>query len=702
MYCPKCGTFFNEQVSFCGKCGAPMNVSSTTPAPSMPVSSAPITAAPQTIPQNIPTPQAIPQHISVHQAVNPVIPKKKKRSPIVIGIITFCSIFLFFIAIFLVASAFQVKNRTILIYMAGANLESEAGIASADLSSIDYSTIDLKTTNVLVYAGGAKRWYNKFNPMENAIYKLTTDGFIRVRQYDLKNMGETNTFQLFLDYVSENYPNTRYDLIFWNHGLGMLGSISDEHTDDYLSIKEMTMALEKSNITKRRKFDSVTFRTCLNSTAEVANVYAKYAKYMVASEEVTVGSASTNVLSFINNLELKDNGFQYGEKFVNSYKELVSKLSFFGAIDSTYAVIDLSKYSKLKDAVNDFFSDISVEQHYADIARVRATLHQYGESHDTLDYDTVDLYQLVDSLKSYSPEKGEKVLSILKEMIVLNWATNDASHGLSIYFPFKGRGGVQNIHMSLYSTIDFIPSYSNFITTFYNIKNNKTSSFAMNLSDNSVQVKDKKEFQLQLTDEQMNNYAYSSYIVFRKEENNYYTPIYSGTNSTLSSEGVLSTHLTDRLIKVVDKENNTEHFIQAYEKESADQYRTYNTVAVLNDFSGDEFVVDPAIITLKLDEASDVHISSVIKSEDEKPNTIQLNLDRYSTIDFGNFRYKILDDQGNYSPNWESNNTYYMIEVKKDQYEFKTSSLDDGEYYCIFKIYDVSNQYTYSKLVKIG
>ena len=95
-------------------------------------------------------------------------------------------------------------------------------------------------------------------------------------------------------------------------------------------------------------------------------------------------------------------------------------------------------------------------------------------------------------------------------------------------------------------------------------------------------------------------------------------------------------------------------------------------------------------------------ISSVIKSEDEKPNTIQLNLDRYSTIDFGNFRYKILDDQGNYSPNWESNNTYYMIEVKKDQYEFKTSSLDDGEYYCIFKIYDVSNQYTYSKLVKIG
>ena len=34
-------------------------------------------------------------------------------------------------------------------------------------------------------------------------------------------------------------------------------------------------------------------------------------------------------------------------------------------------------------------------------------------------------------------------------------------------------------------------------------------------------------------------------------------------------------------------------------------------------------------------------------------------------------------------------------------YELKTASLDDGDYYCIFKIYDVSNSYTYSKLVHV-
>lgn len=84
-----------------------------------------------------------------------------------------------------------IESRTFMIYMIGSNLETDHGIASADLAAIDPDLIDLENVNILLYTGGTKRWHNFISNEENAIYQLKEDGFEKIKTYDKKNMGGT-------------------------------------------------------------------------------------------------------------------------------------------------------------------------------------------------------------------------------------------------------------------------------------------------------------------------------------------------------------------------------------------------------------------------------------------------------------------------------------------------------------------------------
>ena len=62
-----------------------------------------------------------------------------------------------------------------------------------------------------------------------------------------------------------------------------------------------------------------------------------------------------------------------------------------------------------------------------------------------------------------------------------------------------------------------------------------------------------------------------------------------------------------------------------------------------------------------------------------------------------------IDENGNYTNNWESSDSIYYISVEPGKYDLKYSNLDSkGEYYCLFKIFDVKKQVHYSNLVKIN
>ena len=103
-----------------------------------------------------------------------------------------------------------------------------------------------------------------------------------------------------------------------------------------------------------------------------------------------------------------------------------------------------------------------------------------------------------------------------------------------------------------------------------------------------------------------------------------------------------------------------------------------------------------------------VQITPTVQKDDDLIQGTTLDLKDYNTIQFTKFRYKILDENGNYTPDWQSNSTLYLWEVKnkeglnKKSFDIKRVSLDEnGEYYCVFMIIDIKNNVVYSNLVKI-
>ena len=430
-------------------------------------------------------------------------PKNNKMyKKLIIGILLLAVVVLSGVAVLSVTNKFQTNTRTIMIYMSGSNLESDSGIATADLAAIIPQEIDLEKTNVLVYTGGTKKWLNDYiKADENAIYLLEENGFSKLESYDSNNLGNSSTFESFLTYSYEKYRAEEFDLIIWNHGLGALGSVLDDHTSDFLTVAEMSTALKNSPFNKKNKMEAVIFRTCLNGTAEVASTFAPYSKYMIASEEITFGHPSSNVLSFINQVEEADDGITIGKKFISSYQRQMDDIDPFGSKDSTYSVIDLSQMEELQAALDDFFKDIDVKNNYAELAKIRSNLYQYAvESANSTDYDTVDLYELITKLSYLSPTKATKILDILDGMIEHNWSTDDSSHGLAIYFPFNGNSSAIQMHMQVYNSVNLSTSYHTFIKTFNAIQN-ETPTYNFNISTNNNKMKN-KEFSLQLTNEQ--------------------------------------------------------------------------------------------------------------------------------------------------------------------------------------------------------
>ena len=125
-------------------------------------------------------------------------------------------------------------TRTIMIYMAGSNLESDAAIATSELDSIKPNEVDLDNINILVYTGGTLKWHNYVNPNENAIYQLTDNGFKKIQTYEKISLGESSTFTNFLNYAYKNFKTDNYDLVIWDHGLGALGAVNDDNFNDFL------------------------------------------------------------------------------------------------------------------------------------------------------------------------------------------------------------------------------------------------------------------------------------------------------------------------------------------------------------------------------------------------------------------------------------------------------------------------------------
>ena len=588
----------------------------------------------------------------------------------------------------------DINSRTIMIYMVGSNLETEYEIATSDLKLIKPSDVDLDNVNVILYTGGTRTWHNYISNKENAIYKLEETGFEKIKTYSKLNMGDATTLSSFLNYGYNNYHTDLYDLIIYDHGGAIDGAVYDDFTDDNLSLADFKEALSNSKFNSNNKLDAVLFRTCLNGTLEVANIFAPYANYLIASEEITNGAKGTSVLQFINDLEIQDTPIDLGKKYIAEYTSMIKRIDPTGiSVDPMYAIIDLNQVDALTKEFNTFIKTVDLDRYYNQIVRLRTNMFQFGYSYyGESEYDMVDLYSLINGLKAYSTYDTTKLFDLYNKTVVYNQTSIDDSYGLSIYFPY--RGNKTSKFLRVYKKLDFNEDYLQFIKDYQaKVGSGKHSSFA-SLTD--AKFSD-KEFSLQLSEEQYNEYAESIYLIFKKESNNNFSLIFSSDNVTLDDTGLLSTNISNNLIKVTDSKGNSNHLIMV-ERYKSSSTPVLNTTASLLSYNGEELLkATAANVYFKINK-NVPEISQFINIADG----VILNIEDYDKIGFVNSRFNILDENGNYKSDWDTISTdVFMVDTNED-YSFSLATLDDGEYYCVFKIVDVYGNAFFSKLSNLN
>lgn len=614
------------------------------------------------------------------------------------------------IIMLLISSLLIVKNngpnsvsRSIMIYMDGSNLESDNKIATSDLDGISPSKVDLENVNVYLYTGGTKKWFNFVSSEENAIYKLTEDGFKKEKIYSKKNMGDPDTLSEFLTYVYKNSKTDKYDLVLYDHGGATDGAIYDDFTDDNLSLTDFKKALELSPFNKRNKLETVLFRTCLNATIEVANSFKNYADYMVASEEVTNGSSNTSVLNYINDITKDDTAITYSKKFISAYEKQMKDIDPFGfSTNSMYSIINLNIVDEFNDAFDKYIGGVELKNNYNNIVRLRSNLFQFATSADDNDYDTVDLYNLIVGLEPYTKIKSTKVKQLYTKLISYNWSSIDEAKGISIYFPYNGSESAQKVLMSVYGDLTYSNNYKKLITSFKDMHENGTvTSFSSKLFNNNISV-NKKEFSLELTNEQANDYADSIYIIFKKEKDGKFTLIYSSDNTKLKNN-ILKTNISDNLLKVkIDEEDNEYFYIPLVERKK-DNKKQISFGGILQNYTNG-VDLKSARWYVGYDKKNKPYVSNVIIKDDKEKGIggAVADLDKYTSYSILSSHYQILDNNGNYTDNWDNNGIIQGYEFKKDEFILEKASLDDnGEYYCIFKIRDIYGKTYYSKLMNL-
>ena len=343
-------------------------------------------------------------------------------------------------------------DHTVLIYMCGADLESENQLATGDIQEILKVSGQPDDVNIVIETGGANSWASTYGISSTKLerYHVENKSLVRDNQLTYASMGLTSTLQSFIEYGLNNYPANRVGLVFWNHGGGMRGVCYDEKkNDDVLKNSEIRSAVSGalSNCgMSGQKLEWVGYDACLMAVQDIAITNAEYFNYMVASEESEAGygwdydnwvddlyskKTTTTILKAIVDSFISDNGgassssgdqtlsymnLSYAAAYKSAWENLASQLN---------SVVTSSNKSSFNSAIT------SNVKHYADT-----------------DYDyfcTFDAWDFVDKLANNSAFSSFRVDSSYTtavknahaNLVAYNLAQKGAgvSKGLCMYWP---------------------------------------------------------------------------------------------------------------------------------------------------------------------------------------------------------------------------------------------------------------------------
>lgn len=437
------------------------------------------------------------------------------------------------------------KGWTVMVYMVGSNLESRFGNASRDIEEMSSAGVDYGTSNVVVYAGGTRRWQSDLPSDRNSVLDLSRgeDDRVVASTEGKADMGAPDTLSEFVNYAKEHYPAEHYALVMWDHGGGPLwGYGADEnYNNDTLLLSEMRRAMDDTSFAGGAKLDLVGFDACLMGSAEVASLWSSYANYLVASEELEPGDGwDYGALAALNQ---SPDAPQLAKRIVDDYgsyyKQAASDLS---NPDVTLAAYDLSRIGDVSDALGELASTLDGrlgEGSYAHLSQARGEARALGLSSTESrgeGYDLIDLASLCSGLDADAQREAEGLRSAIRASIVSSTSNVDGLGGLSVYFP----GGNSELYQA--SGEDVLGDIS--VSDAYRAFCNDYASDWLGASPADWTLGEVTStddaYELQLTNEQLENLSGAYYTVLaRSNDAGEFSPVLENVRIRPDDQGIL-------------------------------------------------------------------------------------------------------------------------------------------------------------------
>ncbi len=489
-------------------------------------------------------------------------------------------------------SGYQNKKdaNTIMIYMVGSDLESgsngsEGGCASNDLIEIMDSGIDTKKNNVLVYTGGSLYWQIGVPADQNCVLRLEDEENFEIvgASNSITSMGEPQTLTDFLNFAVEYYPAEHYSLIFWDHGGGpLMGFGVDELFDgDGLLLSELDEALGNSAFgADGAHLDWMGFDACLMGTIEVAGLCSKYADYLVASEELEPGFGWH--YGFLSELNTTSDPEKITKAIVDYYGAFYDYCAELGyPMVATLACYDLDKADETLAAMDNLFYAMSEKLEAGDYSRLAQLRNKVkaiglsGTEDRSNSMDLVDLGDLAKRMNSEYATEADKLLEVIDELIFHEYTNQRFTSGVSVYYPYDSELMFEYAGF-LYETLDTSENYKNYIDGFTDVWMNGKIDADWKLNKLAVDD-DKKEYTMQLSEEQLKNLSSASFTILEETIDGVYSPILDGCLLEPDENGVLHVDLDQELFFLLADGENAGTAWPFRMMESTEDRITYNS-----------------------------------------------------------------------------------------------------------------------------
>ena len=376
------------------------------------------------------------------------------------------------------------KTFTLMVYMCGTDLESDGGMASADLYEMVQSGVKADgNLTVLVQTGGTKDWQTSgLSNRKVERWLLSEQGIQLVDSVGSADMGDANTLYDFLQFGLDNCAADRYGLILWDHGAGASGGVcNDEMSEDCLYMSEIYDSLNKaSKHDNFSKFAFIGFDACLMATYEMACTLEPFADYMIGSEELEPGTG-WSYTGWLPTLA-SDPGVdieKLGKLLVDSF--VTDTLKNDPSEYATLAMLDLNNMPALRQAVEDMGAALGGQitaGNLTGISRVRQNVRSFGEAFDYAS-DMIDMTVFADAYSQYDKASAKAIKAALKDVVVCNRYSSNLSNvsGMSVLVPYATKR-YASTYMPYYDQQGISPQYTAFVSAMLEQMSGNSFSFS--------------------------------------------------------------------------------------------------------------------------------------------------------------------------------------------------------------------------------